>query len=209
MADLDKIYLFRMTHIENVPHILTFGITHRNSNNANPNFRSIGDSSLISTRDNYQLNTGRLLGDYIPFYFGIRMPMLYVIQYGYNSLEPTPAQEIVYVVTSVQKIIDLGHEFVFTDGHAVDTFSNQNSNADIDNIDNFLDWNAIKSTNWKSDTDLDLKRRKQAEFLVLGDIAAEAILGYIVSDQIVKDRLLQMKIADDDIIIKNNFYFAP
>ncbi len=31
MSDLSKIYLFRMVHIENVPHILTHGITHANS----------------------------------------------------------------------------------------------------------------------------------------------------------------------------------
>ncbi|HAZ25324.1 MAG TPA: DUF4433 domain-containing protein, partial [Algoriphagus sp.] len=31
MADLNKIYLYRMTHIANVPHILLHGITHRSS----------------------------------------------------------------------------------------------------------------------------------------------------------------------------------
>ena len=31
MADLNKIYLFRMTHIENIPHIYQYGITHIDS----------------------------------------------------------------------------------------------------------------------------------------------------------------------------------
>jgi hypothetical protein len=42
MSDLSKTYLFRMTHIENIPHILRHGITHFSSHNANPDFVPIG-----------------------------------------------------------------------------------------------------------------------------------------------------------------------
>ncbi|NJL14149.1 MAG: DUF4433 domain-containing protein [Microscillaceae bacterium] len=48
-----------MTHIENIPHILQNGITHRTSANANSDFVAIGGSSLISTRSNFLLNNGR------------------------------------------------------------------------------------------------------------------------------------------------------
>ena len=50
--DLAEVKIYRMTHIDNMPHILQNGITHRNSINHNPNFTAIGDISLISTRDN-------------------------------------------------------------------------------------------------------------------------------------------------------------
>ncbi len=68
-----------MVHIDNIPHILIKGITHISSPNKNPLYRSIGDSSLISNRQNFQLSNGQKLGSFIPFYFGTRMPMLYVI----------------------------------------------------------------------------------------------------------------------------------
>ena len=42
MPDLSKIYLFRMTHIENILHILQHGITHVSSLNANATYVSIG-----------------------------------------------------------------------------------------------------------------------------------------------------------------------
>jgi len=80
-----------MTHVDNIPHILEFGITHRNSENANQNYVSIGDRSLIDNRFSTVRNiTNGLdevietitIGDFIPFYFGIRTPMLYVIQKG-------------------------------------------------------------------------------------------------------------------------------
>ena len=84
-----------MTHIENIPHILQYGITHSSSSNANPDFKPIGDSSLISTRNDFVLNNGRYLGEYIPFYFAVRTPMLYVIQHGFNMVAPTKAEDIV------------------------------------------------------------------------------------------------------------------
>jgi hypothetical protein len=49
MVDFDNKHLYRMIHIENIPHILENGITHRNSTHANSNFIPMGDSSTIST----------------------------------------------------------------------------------------------------------------------------------------------------------------
>jgi hypothetical protein len=65
-----------MIHFQNIPHILKNGITHSSSANANHNFVPIGDASLISTRNSFLLNNDKHLGDYIPFYFGTRRPML-------------------------------------------------------------------------------------------------------------------------------------
>jgi hypothetical protein len=209
MVDLNKKYLYRITHIANVPHIEINGITHRNSPNANPNFKPIGDPSLISTRDNFQLENGRLLGEYVPFYFGTRTPMLYVIQKGFNGLVATPATEIVYCVTSVQQILNTGLDFVFTNGHAVDLFTAQYTNTNIPNLIDLIDWEAVKATEWKKEDDLDLKRRKQAEFLVLGDIPNSAILGYVVYNQETKNRLLrEINVHPDKIHINNNHYFV-
>ena len=207
MPKLDKIYLYRMTHIENIPHILQCGITHSTSANANPNFRPIGDNCLISTRNNYTLENGKLLGEYIPFYFGVRTPMLYVVQKGFNRVAPTPVENIVYCVSSVQKIIDLHLDFVFTDGHAVDGFSSQYNNSDINDIDTIVDWNAVKATYWHNQNDLDLKRRKEAEFLVLGDIPINGILGYIVYNEDSKKKMIGYGVNDDNIHIKSSFYF--
>lgn len=95
MTDLSKIYIFRMTHIDNVPHILTNGITHISSKNRNTDYKGIGDNSLINTRSKFLLPNGKFLGDYIPFYFWGHMPMLYVIQNGFNGVKSTNAADIV------------------------------------------------------------------------------------------------------------------
>ena len=205
MPDLNKTYLFRMTHIENIHHILQNGITHSISANANPHFVPIGDGSLITTRNNFLLNNGRRLGEYIPFYFGVRTPMLYVVQKGFNMVAPTPAESIVYCVSSVQKIIDLKLDFVFTDGHAVDSFSSQYSANNIQKIDTILDKNAINAKYWRDENDLDRKRRKEAEFLVLGDVPLVAILGFITYNENAKKALIKLGVNVTNVHTKPEF----
>jgi hypothetical protein len=207
MADLSKIYLYRMTHIANVPHILLHGITHRTSANANPNFTPIGDPTLISTRDAFLLDNGRTLGEYIPFYFGARTPMLFKIQKGLDGLVATAPDEIVYIVTSVQQIIENGADFVFTDGHAVDKFSSQYSPNEIAKIEELLDFTAIKAKYWKDENDLDKKRRKQAELLLLGDLSFASVLGFIVYNETAKNQLVQFGVVQNQIHINANAYF--
>jgi hypothetical protein len=207
MAKSGKIYLYRMTHIENVPHLIAHGITHRGSTRANANYVSIGDPSLISTRNDFLLSNGRRLGDYIPFYFGTRMPMLYVIQKGFNNVPAQSAEQIVYCVSSVGKVREADADFVFTDGHAVDTFSTQYTKENVEQLQELLDFKAIKARYWKDDNDLDLKRRKEAEFLVLGDLPVEAILGFIVYNEAAKTKLKGMGLLDRQIHIDDKAYF--
>jgi hypothetical protein len=120
---------------------------------------------------------------------------------------PTLAENIVYCITSVQKIIEQQLDFVFTDGHAVDGFTMQYTVADIQNIDNLLDWNAIRAKYWRDDNDLDLKRRKEAEFLVSGDIASEVVLGYLTYNENAKNRVIELGANAGNVHIKKDFYF--
>lgn len=207
MPNLSKIYLFRMTHIENIPHILQYGITHSKSKHSNKNYLPIGDESLILSRTSLVLPNGKALGDYIPFYFGYRMPMLYVIQKGFNSVKATPVENIVYCISTVARIIDLNLEFVFTNGHAIDKFSSIYSQKDIEGIENIIDRKAIESKYWKDENDLDLKRRKEAEFLIADDIPTLAIAGYCVYNENAKGILVKFGIEEKQIAVRPHYYF--
>jgi hypothetical protein len=158
-------------------------------------------------RDTFILDNGSRLGDYIPFYFGTRTPMLYVIQKGFNGLTATHPEDIVYCVSSVKQIVNTGLDFIFTNGHAIDLLTTQFRQEDVANLDTLIDWDAVNATNWKSETDLDLKRRKQAEFLVLGDISTTAVLGFFVFNKQAYNRLLKINIQSDKIYVNNKHYF--
>jgi len=150
---------------------------------------------------------GKSLGDYIPFYFGYRMPMLYVVQKGFNSVAIIAPENIVYCVSSVQKMIDLKMKFVFTDEHAVNGLSNFYTSEDVKNINTLIDFQAIKAKFWKDENDLDLKRRKEAEFLAEGDIPVEAILGYAVYNRQAEMNLQSIGINAQKIVVRPDYYF--
>lgn len=191
-----------MTHIENIPHILQYGITHSTSINANRNYKSIGDSTLISARSKKEH-----LGASIPFYFGKRMPMLFVIQGGHLGVPQIHPENIVYCVTTVHKIIELKLDFMFTSGHAVSRLTTKHTANDVQNINDLIDWKAVDAKYWISETDPDLKRKKEAEFLILGDIPLYAVIGYIVYNEEAKDKMVAFGIPDSIVKVNNEDYF--
>ncbi len=208
MPVLSTILLYRMTHIKNIPHILKHGITHISSASKNKNYVAIGDGSLISARNDFAMPNGKNLGEYIPFYFGPRMPMLYVMQKGFNGVTPVSPADVVYCITSVQAIQATGLDYVFTNGHAVDGFSEFFYKKDIKNILNIIDAKAINSRYWKAENDLDLKRRKEAEFLIEGDIPIAAIPSFAVYNQSAADQLKKMAgYQGQSLIVSPNYYF--
>ena len=216
---IDDLYLYRMTHIENISHILIHGITHKTSHNSNPNFVSIGDVSLIDNRSRkvVSINNGNInnlyaptitLGNYIPFYFGVKMPMLYVMQHGGNFVErATPPQNIVYVVCTVINIVNAGMTFYFSDGHGTDSLTSFYDTTQINNLPSIIDWTAIKTSYWAGSENLDLKRKKQAEFLISRDIPADFIVGYVCYNDTAKQQLMAMGIADEKIKIFPQAYY--
>ena len=168
--DIDKVKIYRITHIENIPHILQHGITHKDSPNRNQNYRNIGDKSLIDTRNKREVNidngeidlvnnnTSIILGNYIPFYFGVRMPMLYVAQHGGNFVDQaTSPADIIYLACSLNKLILSDIDFYFTDGHATDMMTSFYDKTKINELVNIIDWSAIKSSYWGGDENLNVK----------------------------------------------------
>ena len=200
MKRLEDIELFRMTHIENIPHILRYGITHKKSVNTNPEYKDVGDKIIISERDKKEVPVKNaadkvikkiVLGDYIPFNFGVKMPMLYRIQdRDCNFYKSIPAEEIVYTVCSLVKIIELNNEFYFSDGHAIDFFTTFYDKSKISDIINIIDWEAITCNYWGGKKNLELKRKKQAEFLIKGDIPFSVIKKFICYNKKANSKLL-------------------
>jgi hypothetical protein len=204
-----------MTHVDNIPHILEFGITHKDSPNANANYFSIGDISVIDNRALKKRNiTNGLddvietitIGDYIPFYFGVRTPMLFVIQKGGNSVpNRTAPEDIIYCVSSVQKIIDSGMIFYFADGHANSFLSVFYDKSKILEVNDLVDLKAAYENDWTKERDL--KRRKEAEFLVKDDVPNTGILGYICYSESVRAKLLALGINEKQVAVRKNYYF--
>lgn len=195
-------HLFRMTHIENIPHIIQYGITHANSQNSNPYYKAIGDSTLITSRINKTV-LDISLGNCIPFYFGPRSPMLYVIQHGYNGVRQVAPEDIIYCVINIREITQMN--FIFSDGHAFNSLTEFYPKERIGDLNNIVSFDDVFALNWSTE-DTDLKRRKEAECLFAQDIPYEIISGFVVYNDASKERIISMGVTKT-ILINPKYYF--
>lgn len=199
-------YAFRITHIDNIPYIDRYGLVRANSPLRDPNYVSLGDPQVIVKREQRQIKGYRLC-DFIPFYLGPRSPMLYVIQHGFNGVKRVNADQIVYCVIRLDDIISHNIRCVFTDGHALSiltTYYEQNALRRIDEIVHFDD---VFSTQWNSEDDLDLKRRKEAELLVGVDLTPQFTRGYVVYSDSAKKILIDNGVDAAKIAVSPAYYF--
>ena len=216
--NLDQIKIYRILHIKNIPHVISKGITHKDSPDANSNFVEIGDVSLINKRNTKKVNVDNgntfntietiTLGDFTPFYFGVKMPMLYVIQHGGNFVEKASKPgDIVYVACSVKLIINSDLVYYFSDGHATDSFTTFYNREEINQLPNIVDWTAIKTPYWGGQVNLNIKRKKQAEFLVKGDVPPNFIIGYGCFNDIAKQKLVESGVDEQLVKVIPNAYY--
>jgi len=207
----DTIYLYRITHIDNLDFILKSKvISCPNSDNCDPNFIGIGDSSLIQSRKSRKIPIvpNGDFSDYVAFYFGARSPMLYNIQKGFNNVTKRNPEDIIYLISNFEKVKENKSEFVFTDGHGYHNFSQFfNQEKDLKEID----WKTVNLIRWNdTEDDPDRKRKKQAEFLIHNEVPI-SILGVIaVYNENAQTKILT-KLADNNIecnvVIKSNLYY--
>ncbi|MCM1450735.1 MAG: DUF4433 domain-containing protein [Clostridium sp.] len=199
-------YAFRITHIDNIPHILKFGLLRPNSPNCDEKYVNIGDSQIINIRKNKRF-AGINLSECVPFYFGPRSPMLYVVQHGYKGVTMRHPREIVYCVLSLKGLFESGTECIFTDGHALSSLTRFFGRESLPYIDRIIKYEDVYASQWNIETDIDLKRRKEAELLVKEDLPPDSIIGYVVYDSQAKEELKLFGIEDKKVVIYPNYYF--
>ena len=200
------IYAFRLTHIENIPYVLRCGLVRANSPLRDENYVSIGDRQVIQLREE-RLVQGYRLSDYIPFYFGPRSPMLYVIQHGYNGVQRMEPEQIVYCVVRIEDLVHDGIDGIFTDGHALSGLSSFFDIQKLSQVNDYVSWDDVYSTQWNVESDIDLKRRKEAELLINGDLPAQYIRGFVVYSVRAKARLEEMGVKAAMIAVRPKYYF--
>lgn len=199
-------YAFRITHIDNIPHILRNGIVKADSPLRDDNFVSIGDQQVIRVRSEMAVE-GRRISDYIPFYFGPRSPMLYVIQHGYNGVQRVEPWNIVYCVIRLDDIMNNNIDCVFTNGHALSKITSFFAKERLAGIDEIVKYDDVYSSQWDTEADIDLKRRKEAELLIKNDLPPQFIKGFVVYNEEAKQKLMMVGVDENKIVVAPGYYF--
>lgn len=204
------VYLYRILHYRNLNFILQNGMNCPNCTTMDPEYVNIGNRDISGKRKNwgFDIEPGGSIHDYVSFYFGPRSPMLFSIDRGYSDYSG-PQNEIIYIVTSIPKVIEFGLSFIFTDGHALMATSNLYN--DISHL-NKIDWNIIFAEYWNDDPPLytDRKRKRMAEFLIRGNVPVEAFNGIAVMNEEIKtlvERITKDNDSKIEIIVKRDWYY--
>ncbi len=145
----------------------------------------------------------RFVGEFVPFYYCPRSPMLFVINNGHTNRPVGCQSSIVHLVTTVKLATDLEKAWAITDGNAgSDYFEAYNSLNALDR----LDWDAIETDDWKGQT----QHFKMAEFLVADFYPWSSIIGIgchnnQTAAQVVK--LMAQTAHQPKVVIRPSWYF--
>lgn len=207
----NKALIWRIVHRDNIPWILENGLYCGNSNITSPNWVPIGNPELTGKRARHAVPVapGGFLNDYVPFYFTPFSPMLMNIHSGRAGVAQRPNDEIVILVSSLPRIQELGHPFVFTDGHAYYEWSN--FYTDLKDLDK-IDWPILQARDFKRDPDDPAKfERYQAEALIHRSCPASALLGMVCYTEEIKqvlERWLHQHQFSMPVHVRTGWYFS-
>jgi hypothetical protein len=212
VADLtqERARIFRTTHINNIPWILSNGAHCSQSAERDPAFVQIGNPDLITKRARriVPVPPGGVLQDYVPFYFTPFSPMLYSIRTGWNGIQQRPMRDIVILVSSLHILIAQDVSFLITDRHAYLQAALFSSNlADLARVD----WKIIQARDFKRDpNDPGKVERYQAEALVHRRLPAAALSGIVCHGAAEEERIRQVMVSapvDCPLAVRPTWYF--
>lgn len=206
----ENAYIWRIVHRSNLPWILKNGLHCRSSQRQSPNYVTIGNEELMDKRSrrSVPLPPGGTLSDYVPFYFTPFSPMMYNIYTGRGVIKRRN-EEIIILVSSLHRVKELGHSFLFTDRHAYPPHAVYY--GDIRKLSE-LDWPLLQARDFTRNPDDPLQfERYQAEALIYQHLPLNALLGIVCYSEKVKSNIeheLEAYGTALDVRARQGWYFT-
>ncbi len=199
--------LFHITHIGNLSSILACKGLWCDAERRNQGFThvSIAHEHIKERRmrRTVPVPPGGMLGEYVPFYFAARSPMLYTIHRNNVEGYTDGQSRIVHLVTSVEAVVALGHGHCFTDRHAELFYANYFTS--LSDLGEKVDWRAMGLTYWS-----EVKEERQAEFLVRTSVPWSCIeeVGVIdAATRVEVEAVLRGTGARTPVTVRRNWYY--
>jgi len=169
---------------------------------------NIGHTHIKARRLNRVVPVGPrgTVGDYVPFYFAPKSPMLFAISRGNVAGYTAGQQPVIYLCSSTEAVHAAGLGWVFTEGHAdmeyTDFFDDF---KDLDKID----WNLMRAKYWNAiPENPDRSRRRQAEFLVRDFLPWQLVHQIAVYGNVTAAAVAQILAGDPPpVVIQQGWYY--
>lgn len=164
--------IFHITHVSNLPAIAACSElrSDRRVQQLGGPIAAVGMSKIKQRRLSLPVSChpGTTVGEFVPFYFGPRSIMLFLLHRG-NHPELNYAggqQPIVHLQADLHAVLQWavqhGQRWAFTAANAGAAYTQFYAQSGQLNV---IDWSAVNATDFR---DPGIKERKQAEFLVYG-----------------------------------------
>ena len=157
-----ELQVFHITDVANLPGIISAGGLRSESAMSAVAHSVIGYEHIKARRlreIQVPCCRGRFVGEFVPFYFCPRSPMLYVINRGNTGRPAGYQRRIVHLVSRVAVGIAQGREWAISDGNAGAAYPSFYSDFQAGIA--AVDWTAVRAHDWRGKTN-----QKSAEFLV-------------------------------------------
>lgn len=159
--DPKQTLIYHITDVANLAGILADGGVHSDATMAARNPTVIGYVHIKERRlkeIRVPCCGNRFVGEFVPFYFCPRSPMLFAINKGNAGRPPGCQSSIIHLVSTMAAGIATGRAWAVSSGNAGATHATYS--AQVQALD-ALDWNAIRTDQWKG-----MQHQKAAEFLL-------------------------------------------
>lgn len=208
-APLDPIDVYHFTHLRNLPGIVKDGL-HSDASCRRKGLTQVQVGSAGIRERRLRLPVGNVgpggcVGDYVPWYFGPRSPMMFTL--SRNNYEFQEGfDEVVYLVSSVPRIIGLGCQWVASDRNAALNLAEFTD--DEDELSRHISWEVIEARYWTDFADgADLRA---AEFLVHEWVpweAAEAVVTKTSKTRAAVEEMIEGLHHSPPVAVRHNWYF--
>ncbi len=164
----EPIPIYRLMHVDNLSVCLKRGGLHAPHSvpENGLSYRTIHNIEIQQVRRARHIKCGPegTVHDYVAFYFGPRPPMLLQLHTGKVPGYDQGQEPLIYIVSTVQSVVEAALDFVFSDGHGIAIYTQWFDK--LEHLDK-VDWDTVYANYWADTTeDMDRQRRKQAEFLI-------------------------------------------
>jgi hypothetical protein len=205
--------LFHFTHVRNLRDILTEKqlVSDSVMQGRGGVLRECGDRKVKAERRTRRIGVPPhgCPADYVPFYFAPRSPMLYVISRGGVPTYREGQTPLVYLVTSVNAVVESGRPYVFSNGNCASEITRHF--ADLSVMPAAVDWEIMAARYWANTADDgDRMRRRMAELLVHEYLPVTAVheVGTYDDDHAYQARrLLRGAGAEISVSVRREWYY--
>jgi hypothetical protein len=149
------------------------------------------------------------VGDYVPFYFAPRSPMLFKLSKGSVPNYQERQTPLVYLLSTVRTVARAGARCLFSDGNCAHSVTEIFD--DLAQLDTAVDWEVMRAHMWNNTAeDPDRMRRRMAEFLVHEHVPIECLTEIAVRTRAMRTQVEQQLAAgniDLPVRVRAHWYF--